>query len=100
MKHLFRYTIHDKTISTDLIFKNLRRCGIVINGVIHWSVHTVDLGLFTISSDYTKDHFKGSEQALTRQQLEFDTDRNSMNDTVISFEYLTSRSNHEELSHL
>ena len=100
MKHLFRYTIHDKTISTDLIFKNLRRCGIVINGVIHWSVHTVDLDLFTISSDYTKDHFKGSEQALTRRQLELDTDRNSMNDTVISFEYLTSRSNHEELSNI
>ena len=85
MKHLFNYTIHDKTISADDIFNALRRSGIVINGVIHWAVYREDLNVFSISSNYPRDHFAGIEQGITRRELGFDTDPNSRNDTILSF---------------
>lgn len=91
MKHLFKYTIHNKTMPIDDIFKALRRSGIVIRGVIHWGVSCEGLDLFSIGSNYPKDHFEGIKQNITARQLTLDFDPDAMNDTILSFEYLNQQ---------
>lgn len=92
MTHLFEYTIHEKIISSDDIFKSLRRCGVVINGVIHWGVYKEKSGLFSIRSDYTKEHFKGAQQVITKREIEIDNmELDSMYEPILTFKYLTSQ---------
>ena len=92
MKHLFKYTIHDKTISVDDIFEAIRRCGIVINGVIHWGISCQDIDYFSICSNYTKDHFEGIEQVITKRDLElYSIDPETRHDPILTFKYLKSQ---------